>query len=461
MPTTTTDTRRHGLRGPEHFGPPEHSPALEDIDINATAPAAASTPTTPVPAHLPQPSVDDRYRFSGIFDGFVSDSDSTLAALSHDGWSDTAANVDSASERPAYLSTAATTPYEKKKRYRLARAFRLDRITARGSTVRVYYKAILWSLLIALPVVLVGYAQNLSVSLLAQPQFQERFSSREDDFSAAWMLAVQVCCVGSSMVGGMLIGWLSSRLSVRLMLGSSLLLFLASSAINFWAPSMPWILAGTLLQGVFCGGFGTLASTYIADVCPPVISNVLTGLITCCWITGQLCSYGVLWLMVNVTGPSAYRIPIAMQWLFPIPVTIGCYYAPASPWWLARRGDTVAAMQALRRLCSPPPRPSSASAFSTTDDQLADVVSSRMEEILLIIATEEREQDMDISFRECFRKANRVRTEIAVLVNISQIIVGFAIASQLLSFLRLAGLDSRDSIKMAFCELPGRRARRH
>ena len=83
---------------------------------------------------------------------------------------------------------------------------RLRTLSQRFGTMRLYYKAVLWSLLMALPVVLVGFSQNLVVSLLAQPQFQYRFSSDEEDFGAAWMLGVQMCSVGSSMVGGMTIG---------------------------------------------------------------------------------------------------------------------------------------------------------------------------------------------------------------------------------------------------------------
>lgn len=60
--------------------------------------------------------------------------------------------------------------------------------------------------MMAFSVVLVGYSQSLSVSLLAQPQFEAVYSDEQDDFSASWMLAVQMCTVGSAMMGGMLVG---------------------------------------------------------------------------------------------------------------------------------------------------------------------------------------------------------------------------------------------------------------
>lgn len=225
------------------------------------------------------------------------------------------------------------------------------------------------------------------------------------------------------------------------------MLFLGCTFINFWATSMYFILAGTLLQGVFCGGFGTLASTYISDVCTPTIGHVLTGMISCCWMIGQLTSYGVLWLMVNVEGPAAYRIPMALQWIIPVPVSIACLLAPASPWWHVRRGNTTEALHALERLTSSPVRRRSRISISHTDPAVL-----RLAEIQAVVAIETAQQTSDISFRECFRKSSRQRTEIAIMVQIGQIVVGFAIASQLVNFMRLAGLQSGDSIKMAFCK---------
>ncbi|CAK7267156.1 hypothetical protein SEPCBS119000_002397 [Sporothrix epigloea] len=339
--------------------------------------------------------------------------------------------------------------YSEKSRLLRARASAyVTKVAARTDTFRSNYKAILWSLLFMLPVILVGYSQNLVVSLLAQPQFQERFSAQEDDFGAVWMLAVQMCSVSSALLGGMVVGWLSSRFSVRLILATSLLFFLACSCINVWAPTMSIILVGTLLQGLCSGGFGTLASSYITDACTPSISQVMTGMINCCWVIGQLASYGVLWSTVNLKGPRAYQIPMALQWVIPLPVFIACVLAPASPWWHVRRGNTEAALRALRRLTSSSQRPPHQAASGAGSSIVPAVI--RLGEIQRVVTLETEQATYDISFRGCFRGANLRRTEIAVMVNAGQVIVGFAIACQLVNFMRLAGLQSSDSIKMAF-----------
>ncbi|CAK7202066.1 hypothetical protein SEUCBS139899_004786 [Sporothrix eucalyptigena] len=383
-------------------------------------------------------------------DGALSESDASTVEPGSPNLSPTSTAVESDMQM-AHLERIGSYN-EKKKWLRAKTSEYVDRVATRTYTFRTNYKAILWSLLLMLSVILVGYSQNLVVSLLAQPQFQERFSSQEDDFGSVWMLAVQMCSVGSSMIGGMMVGWLSSQFPVRFIMASALACFLACTFINFWAPSMSFFLLGTLLQGLCCGGFGTLASTYISDACTSTISHVMTGMISCCWIIGQLTSYGVLWLMVNVQGVRAYRIPMALQWVIPLPVIIGCFLAPSSPWWHVRRGNTSEALKQLHRLTSSSSH-QQRSLFGT--DNPTEPAVLRLAEIQRVVDIEREQEVADISFRECFRGSNLRRTEIAVMVNVGQIIVGFAIASQLLNFMRLAGLQSGDSIKMAFSLLFG------
>lgn len=44
--------------------------------------------------------------------------------------------------------------------------------------------------------------------------------------------------------------------------------------------------------------------------------------------------------------------PYALQWMWPVPLLIGIYLAPESPWWLVRRERLDEAKQALLRLTS-------------------------------------------------------------------------------------------------------------
>lgn len=46
----------------------------------------------------------------------------------------------------------------------------------------------------------------------------------------------------------------------------------------------------------------------------------------------------------------AWRVPLALQWLFPTPLLILIFLAPESPWWLIRRGRKEEALRSIQRL---------------------------------------------------------------------------------------------------------------
>jgi len=50
---------------------------------------------------------------------------------------------------------------------------------------------------------------------------------------------------------------------------------------------------------------------------------------------GQFIASGVLRAVLTREDQWAYRIPFAIQWMWPLPILIGCIFAPESPWWYA------------------------------------------------------------------------------------------------------------------------------
>jgi SP family general alpha glucoside:H+ symporter-like MFS transporter len=45
-----------------------------------------------------------------------------------------------------------------------------------------------------------------------------------------------------------------------------------------------------------------------------------------------------------------FRIPVALQWMFPTPLAILLWMAPESPWWLVRKGRYEEAERSVGRL---------------------------------------------------------------------------------------------------------------
>lgn len=57
----------------------------------------------------------------------------------------------------------------------------------------------------------------------------------------------------------------------------------------------------------------------------------MTSWVNICWVLGGLLSTGILRGLLNINSEWGYRIPFALQWLWPIPVVIATLLCPESP----------------------------------------------------------------------------------------------------------------------------------
>ena len=85
---------------------------------------------------------------------------------------------------------------------------------------------------------------------------------------------------------------------------------------------------------------------------PVALRGYLTTYVNFCWGIGQVIGIGVIKAMLGRTDQWAYRIPYALQWMWPVPLLIGIACAPESPWWLVRKGKLDKAKKALNSLTS-------------------------------------------------------------------------------------------------------------
>jgi len=117
-----------------------------------------------------------------------------------------------------------------------------------------------------------------------------------------------------------------------------------------------------------------------------------------CWGAGILLSSGVVRAMVDVQGNLGWRLPFALQWIWPLPLLVGAYLAPESPWNSIRRGNAEEATKSLQRLRQDSP---------DRDMQVARTVA------YIKYTTElEKAETESASYLECFKGVNLRRTEI-------------------------------------------------
>lgn len=279
--------------------------------------------------------------------------------------------------------------------------------------IRLYPKAIGWSALVSLAIVMEGYDTILLSQFFALPAFKKRYGNPTGhgtyEVPTSWQTGLTNGAASGEILGLLLNGIVAEKYGYRLCMMWSLFGITCFIFLAFFAHNVEMLEMAEILCGVPWGIFQTLTTTYAAEVMPVTLRAYLTTHINLCWITGQLIGSGILRAFVNNSTEWAYRIPFAIQWLWAIPILIGVYFAPESPWWLVRHGRFEDAKHSLLRLISP-------------TDTAVDVDES----IALMKYTYELEKTMIRSdtYLDCFKGVELRRTEIACMSWIIQIFCG-------------------------------------
>lgn len=157
----------------------------------------------------------------------------------------------------------------------------------------------------------------------------------------------------------------------------------------------------------------------------------MTSWINLCWVIGQLISSGLLRGLLNREDQWGYRIPFAIQWIWPVPIIIGTLLSPESPWWLLRQNRVAEARKAVQSLLS---------SGSGVEFDL-DAHMSLME------TTNQLEVEMSSGghYWDCFRGTDLRRTEIASMVWMTQAFCGVPFMSYSTQFYIQAGLSTEHS----------------
>ena len=207
------------------------------------------------------------------------------------------------------------------------------------------------------------------------------------------------------------------------------------TAIFFTAQNVQTLLVGEILCGIPWGIFQTLTITYASEVCPVALRGYLTTYVNFCWGLGQEIGIGVIRSMVGRTDEWAYRIPYALQWIWPLPLFVAIAFAPESPWWLVRRGRLPEAKKALLRL--------------TSVDRETDFDAD--ETIAMMVHTTALEDKITAgsSYLDCFKGVDLRRTEIVCMVWAIQNLSGNSFSNYSTYFLKQAGLSESDSYSFA------------
>jgi SP family general alpha glucoside:H+ symporter-like MFS transporter len=227
-------------------------------------------------------------------------------------------------------------------------------------------------------------------------------------------------------------GYFASKFGYRYVMIISLVLMTAFIFIVFFADTAAVLLVGQILCGVAWGVFAVVGPSYASEVCPTALRGYLTIYVNMCWAIGQFIAAGVMYALVDRPDEWSYRIPFAIQWVWPVPLIIGCWFAPESPWFLVKRDRLEEAKRSLRRLSG-----------GMTEDQINGQLAMLVHTTKFEMAIEE-----GTTYKECFTGVDLRRTEVCCLTFMGQILSGSSFAYAPTYFFVNAGMSTKHSYQL-------------
>lgn len=308
---------------------------------------------------------------------------------------------------------------------------------------KLYPKAIAWSLLLSCTIIMEGYDTTLITSFYAFPMFRKTYgvpindtmdSGENYQISSVWQSSLGNGAIVGQIIGLIFNGLFVDKFGYHRTLVGSLIWMCIFVFLFFFAVNIEMLLAAQILCGISWGTFQTLSTTYAAEIMPINLRGYLLSNVNMCWLLGQLCGSGIIRAFIHNPSEWAYRIPFALQWAWAVPLIVGILFAPESPWWLVRHGRLDSARQALLRLTR-----------KRGDDFNVDNTVQMMKR------TDDTEKHLDngeMTYRACFKGANRRRTEIACMVWATQALCGSSLTNYAAYFYEQAGFPTMNSFNL-------------
>jgi SP family general alpha glucoside:H+ symporter-like MFS transporter len=307
--------------------------------------------------------------------------------------------------------------------------------------LRLYPKAVGWSMLLSTAIIMEGYDVVLLGSFYAFPEFKKQYGVALPDGTyevpAAWQSGLSNGANIGEILGLFINGIVSEKIGYRKTMIGSLILVICFIFIQFFSENVETLLVGEILCGIPWGVFQTLTTAYAAEVMPVPLRCYLTTYVNLCWVMGQFIASGVLRGMLSNQTKWAYKIPFALQWMWPLPIIIGTYFAPESPWWLVRKEKIEDAKRALLRLTSK----------NDPNFNVDDTIDMMIHTNAL-----EKEMSAGTSYLDCFRGIDLRRTEIVVVVWAIQNLCGSAFMGYSTYFYIQAGLSTENSFNLSMAQ---------
>ncbi|KAK1921908.1 trehalose transport-related protein [Papiliotrema laurentii] len=321
-----------------------------------------------------------------------------------------------------------------------AQADRVEHKQTIREAFHVHKKAIFWSMALSGALIMEGYDVVVIGSFYGQPNFLKRFgveapgSTNGYVIPAQWQSALSNGSSAGGIIGLLVNGWAADRFGPKIVMMTATVALTCFIFLFAFANSLTMLVIAEVFCGIPWGIFQTLTTAYASEVCPIQLRGYLTAYVNLCWGAGILLSSGVVKATLPINSDWSWRLPFVLQWVWVIPLFLIVYFAPASPWWMVRKGRLAEAEASIRRLTNP-------EVFSEQDIKNTVAMMQHTNEL-------EIEVSEGTTYLDCFRGIDRRRTEIVMMIFASQLLSGQNLIGQGVQFLQTSGISTELSFSL-------------
>ncbi|KAF1953455.1 general substrate transporter [Byssothecium circinans] len=237
--------------------------------------------------------------------------------------------------------------------------------------------------------ILFGYDSGYISGVLGMNYFKQQFggpSTSEDAFNgrlyATWQksLIVAILSAGTffgALIAGSVADWIGRRTTII----AGCLVFSVGVVLQLAASSVGLLVPGRLIAGFGVGFVSAIIILYMSEVAPKAVRGAIVSGYQFFITIGLLLASVVDQSTQKIMSPSAYRIPIGIQFVWAAILAIGLFFLPESPRYFVKRNQPDKAANALARLRGQPAN----SQF--VQDELNELVANHRHEMTLMKST--------------------------------------------------------------------------
>ncbi|OKL56087.1 hypothetical protein UA08_08784 [Talaromyces atroroseus] len=295
------------------------------------------------------------------------------------------------------------------------------------AAVRSHPWAFFWAFTLCFTIVMESFDMFLNTNFVALSYFKRRYGVAVDgsySIPTRWQSALFQAGQCGAFVGVYLAGPITNRIGYRWTTIVGLILMNATIFISFFADSLTVMVIGQAFEGVPWGFFIANSPAYASEVVPLNLRAACTATLQMSWSIGSIIVAGATYGYNNRDDQWSWRMPTALQWIFPTPLIVLVFLAPESPWWLIRHGRKEEALRSIKRLGDKSPE-------------------SAQKKLAMIERTVEIEAQMGgtPTLLDLVKGTDLRRTIITCLMYASQNFAGNLIANQATFFFEQAGIS--------------------